>query len=505
MLKKILLGLGALVLVTAAGVYWYVDRTMLKDPFAPLFAAECAGCHGAAMQGTHDGPALAADGFILGSGVRQLERLIAEHPPLGSPTRPLIELQDAQIRGLAILIGEMATDRVYRTFEVEEALEIPEGEVASMLHGFRVEVITSGLHRWPFGMAPLPDGGFVITEKTQGLRLVSATGEVSELIKGTPPVSDETLEVFLPIGHGWMLDVALHPQYVDNGWVYLHYTERCEDCSGPTKSRNTVVRGRINDGRWMDQELVWQPDATFFSRMPDIAAGGRLAFDDAGHLFISVGLKGTNNFDGCQDLGSPAGKIHRVNADGSVPLDNPFTTIPGAMHSVWTYGHRSPQGLEFDAETGELWEAEMGPRGGDEVNLLLPGRNYGWPLTSRGVDYDGTHVEYGNELNIEFDLADIEQPRVDLTPAPAVSSFTIYRGNAFPGWQGHLLVGSLAARELYRVNRGTGKVEKLLANIGRIRDVAVGADGLPYLLLEHPSGGRLVRLVPVEPHRLSMR
>ena len=170
------------------------------------------------------------------------------------------------------------------------------------------------------------------------------------------------------------------------------------------------------------------------------------------------------------------------------------------MPSIWSYGHRSPQGLEFDARTGELWGTEMGPRGGDEVNHLRPGRNYGWPLTSKGLDYDGTPVDYGKELGIEFELKDIEQPVVDLTPSPAVSSFVIYQGDAFPEWQDDLIVGSLKATELYRIVLDGDEhvhTEILLKDLARIRDVAIGPSGVIYLLLEHASGSRIVRLVPV--------
>lgn len=230
-----------------------------------------------------------------------------------------------------------------------------------------------------------------------------------------------------------------------------------------------------------------------------MGAGGRIAFDDAGHVFLSVGIKGLSNYHGIQDLGLPYGKIHRVNDDGTIPPDNPFVDDPDALDSIWTYGHRSPQGLEFDPQTGRLWSTEMGPRGGDEFNLIRPGRNYGWPLTSKGVDYDGTPVEYGIDLGIPLDLDTIEQPVVDLTPAPAVSSFSIYRGNAFPAWKGNAIVGTLKATELYRFVIDGNRVvhrETLLSGMGRLRDVEVGPDGAIYLLLEHASGGRIVRMVP---------
>jgi len=173
--------------------------------------------------------------------------------------------------------------------------------------------------------------------------------------------------------------------------------------------------------------------------------------------------------------------------------------VAGALPSIWTYGHRSPQGLEFNSETHELWGTEMGQRGGDEVNLIARGKNYGWPLYSKGLKYDGTPVDYGKQLGIEFDLKDIEQPIVDLTPSPAVSSFAFYDGTAFPKWRGDMLVGTLKATELYRMVVERDRVvhvEKLLAGLGRIRDVEVGIDGAVYLLLEHQAGGRILKLVP---------
>jgi glucose/arabinose dehydrogenase len=233
--------------------------------------------------------------------------------------------------------------------------------------------------------------------------------------------------------------------------------------------------------------------------MPDMTAAGRIAFDGKGHVFMSIGIKDNSEFAGVQDLGLPYGKILRVNDDGSIPADNPFVHVPGALASMWTYGHRSPQGLEFNRATKQLWETEMGQRGGDEVNLLSAGKNYGWPLYSKGLKYDGTPVDYGKQLGIEFAEKDIVQPVVDLTPSPAVSSFVFYDGKAFPRWRGNMLVGTLKATELYRMVIKNDRVvhrETLLTGFGRIRDVEIGPAGAVYLLLEHHSGGRILRLVP---------
>jgi glucose/arabinose dehydrogenase len=261
---------------------------------------------------------------------------------------------------------------------------------------------------------------------------------------------------------------------------------------------NVVVRGRIKDGEWVDQETIFKPAIETYTGLPDMAAGGRLAFDGDGHVFISVGIKAGEEV-GVQDLALPYGKIHRVNDDGSIPQDNPFVDVPDALKTIWTYGHRSPQGLEFNRRTGELWETEMGQRGGDEVNLLSRGKNYGWPLVSRGLKYDGTPVDYGKALGIEFDPNDIVQPVVDLTPSPAVASFVFYDGRAFPKWRQNMLVGTLKATELYRIvvdgNRLVHR-ETLFEGHGRIRDIETGPDGYVYLLLEQAQGSRIVRLVP---------
>jgi glucose/arabinose dehydrogenase len=301
-----------------------------------------------------------------------------------------------------------------------------------------------------------------------------------------------------------LMDVALHPDYETNGWVYLAYGDR-----KGSVSMVRLDRGRIRQGKWVDVETIWRAGIDTYTSMSDRDAGGRIAFDGHGHVFISVGLKG-GYYQGIQDLDLPYGKIHRVNDDGSIPPDNPFVVkhanskerlrnASTARQTIWTYGHRSPQGLEFNHQTGELWGTEHGPRGGDEVNRLLPGRNYGWPLYSKGLNYDGTPVDYGKELHLKVDMKDIEQPIVDFTPSPAISSFVFYEGDAFPEWRHNMIVGSLKAATLYRLEIENNKLvhkEAIVENLARIRDVAVGYDGLIYLLLESDAGGAIVRLVP---------
>jgi|TARA_B100001964_G_C14241968_1_gene605476 glucose/arabinose dehydrogenase len=308
------------------------------------------------------------------------------------------------------------------------------------------------------------------------------------------------------------LAVALHPDYEKNGWVYLHYGDRCEDRCGKSTvatflpvSMNKLERARIKAGKWVDVETIWQAGKETYSIAPETGAGGRIAFDDQGHVFISIGMKGS--LDSPQDLDLPYGKIHRIIDDGSIPLDNPYAAkqtdekpIPFHRQTIWTYGHRSPQGLEFNHLTLQMWSSEHGPRGGDEVNRLLPGKNYGWPWFSKGVNYDGTPVKPRKGLGVELELKDIEQPIVDFTPSPAVSSFVFYKGKEFRRWQNNIIVGSLKANTLYRLviedNRLVHK-EMLITKLARIRDIEIGYDGLIYLLLENKTGSKIVRLVPV--------
>lgn len=479
-----------------------------QDPFLAVYRDNCSVCHGEKLEGAAQGTPLAGVALKHGDSIADITRSItAGYPQSGMPAWSAT-LDDTKIRRLAIFVSEARANFTYTDFNVGEPPPVPTGTIASEEHAFRIETFATGIDRLPYAIAPLPDGRILVTEKARGLRIVSKTGELSEPIRGTPQAYDDGFTMpglKIVYGMGYLLDVALAPDYAKSGWIYLSYTDRCSDCNEASRkskrpvSMNALVRGRIKDGAWVDQQTIWKTALDNYTGMPDMAAGGRIAFDGKGHVFLSVGIKGGSEFAGVQDLKVPYGKILRLNEDGSIPKDNPLVGVAGALPAIWTYGHRSPEGLEFDRRTGKLWETEMGQRGGDEVNLLLPGRNYGWPLVSKGLKYDGNPVDYGKDLNIQFDINTLQGPVVDLTPSPAVSSFAIYDGKAFPRWRGNLIVGTLKATELYRMVVDGDRIvhrETLLRGLGRIRDVAVGPDGDVYLLLEHASGGRIVRLVP---------
>lgn len=476
--------------------------------FSLLYNENCAVCHGEELNGAAQGPPLKGRALTYGDSFGQIVESIAA----GSRSKGMPAWSDTlsalQIRNLALYVTERRSGLSYTDFNVNNPLVIGQEENISQLHNFKLVPFIDGLDPLPFSIAPLPDGSILLTEKMRGLRIISANAKKSPLIIGTPKVYSDTDEpdVGLLNGLGWLLDVAIHPDYQANGWIYLHYGDRCSNCNKTSRetklpvSMNKIVRGKITNGHWVDEQVIWKANVEHYGTIADTAAGGRLTFDKQGHLFFSVGLKGNDNHTGVQDLGTPWGKIHRINDDGSTPKDNPFINTLGAIKSIWSYGFRSPQGLEFNKNTGELWATDMGPRGGDEVNLVRPGKNYGWPLYSKGVNYDSTPVEYGKKLGIEFERNDIEQPIVDLTPSPAVSSFIIYEGKDFPKWQQNFIVGTLKARRLYRMKIQNGilmESEVLLDKLARIRDIELSHNGEILLLLEHASGGQIVKLIRI--------
>ena len=480
-----------------------------EDPFYGLYIDKCSTCHGIGFMGAAQGPALAGPQPIEAAPLEDVIKSIKNGAPDKGMPAFGPTLTPNEIKRLAILLSEVRLTGVKGSdfYNVQARFTIPEKALKTEKHTFTIESVATGIDPLPYSIAPLPDGRILVTEKMRGLRIVETDGTLSPLIEGTPELSDQAFHapgIFLKYGLGWMLDVVPHPDYENNGWIYLTYGDRCTQCNyvsrttGAPVSMLKLIRGRIHEGTWVDEETLWHTDSTAYTPMPDMTLGGRMVFDENGYLFFTLGMKGISNYHGIQELDQPSGKIHRIHDDGSIPSDNPYVADSTALPSIWTYGHRSPQGLEYNPRTDQLWGTEMGPRGGDEVNLIKPGANYGWPLYSKGLDYDGTPVEYGQQLGIEFDLSSIEQTKIDFTPSPAISSFVIHDGRAFPEWKDNLIVGSLKATELYRLEVQGDQIvhkETIVRDLARIRDVEHGPDGSIYLLLEHADGGHIVRLV----------
>lgn len=471
-----------------------------------FFDEVCSACHGSNLEGTNLGTPLVGNDLTNGDSVEAVKQSIsAGNLEAGMP--PFAAVYDeGQIQSLALYVLEQRAGFNYDSYQMREQITIPQAVQQSQVHDFAITVVNDDIDPLPYSIEPLADGQVLLVEKQRGLSIISADGEQSELIAGTPRVWDDPLPEGLRAlarGKGWLQDVVLHPDYESNGWIYIYYGDRCDDCNAISRAEGVsvgmakILRGRISDGEWVDQQTIWSTGYENYTTETHLKLGGRIAIDNQGYLYFSLGaMNGFYDAD-IQNLSKPWGKMHRVHDDGRIPIDNPFVEVAGAVQSTWTVGHRAPQGLEYDIETETLWGSEHGPRGGDEINLLIPGGNYGWPLTTLGVDYDGSPVE--GKVDIEFNIEDIQQPVVDLTPSPAISSFVIYQGDQFPNWEGNIIAGSLKAKTLYRFVIEDNKLvekETLVENIGRIRDIEVDAEGHILLLSEHAEGSKILRMSP---------
>lgn len=339
--------------------------------------------------------------------------------------------------------------------------------------GYRLTEVTGGLEH-PWGMAFLPDGDVLVTERDGRLRRVSGGRLVAAPIAGVPEV--------VASGQGGLLDVALHPRFAENRLLYLSY-------AGATSSgaATHVLRARLEGDRLAEEQVILVGGASGTGRH----FGSRMAFDRNGLLYVSLGDRG--QMARAQDLGDLVGKIVRITDDGGIPPDNPFVGRAGARPEIFCYGMRNPQGLALDPRSGAIWEQEHGPRGGDEVNVLAAGANYGWPVITHGVDYTFLPIGEGKEK------PGMAPPVHVWVPSIAPSGMCFYDADAFPAWQGSLFVGALKDELLVRLelegDRVVGEERLLEGEIGRIRDVRLGPDGRLYLLNDELRAG-LFRLEP---------
>jgi glucose/arabinose dehydrogenase len=368
------------------------------------------------------------------------------------------------LRGLAV---EYAAGRI--THPTQPA-SLP---LQTELTGLRIETYVADLET-PWGIAFLPDGGMLVSEREGRLRVVRDGKLQPEPVRDTPRAFVRQ--------DGGLLDVALHPDFARNGWVYLAYVDSGRQAD---TSMTVVVRGKIRDNRWIDQQEIFRaPPERYYSG--HIHYGCRFLFDRAGHLFFTIGDRGRS--EDAQDLASPCGKIHRVMDDGRIPPDNPFVHQAGAWPSIWTLGNRHPQGLVFHPVTGKLWESEHGPSGGDEVNRIESGHNYGWPVVSSGTD---------RRMQFLAEKPGMDSPRAAWTPSVAPAGIEFYTGDRVAAWKHHLFVACLGGEQLKRLETDGDRVthqEIVFKGLGRVRDVVTGPDGLIYLAMNTP--GRIARLVP---------
>jgi glucose/arabinose dehydrogenase len=472
------------------------------DPGESIYLSTCSGCHGT-VTGAGRAPTLFDPGILAARGDALLhERVLGGIERTEMPAFKGV-LSDTQVDQVIAYLHATST-------KLKANPPPPPRPGNRVFHtekqAFRIEIITDQLEV-PWGLVFLPDGRMLVTERPGRLRILDRHGKLlPKPVSGTPKVWERQ--------DGGMLDIALHPDHVHNGWIYLSYSEvapghvvTAEEAGPSTKvprpsppSMTVMIRGKLSaDGAWTQSEEIFRAPAELYTSNGS-HYGSRFVFDRQGYLYYSIGERG--DMTNAQRLDSPLGKIHRVRDDGSVPPDNPFVNTPGAIPTIWSYGHRNPEGLAFDPVTGLLWESEHGPRDGDEINIIEKGHNYGWGVASKGIQPGITKLSEPG----------MDDPVAWYVPGIAPSGIGFYTGKRYPGWNGNLLVTGLRGQQLRRLQvegRTVTHQEILYEKYGRVRAVKTGPDGLIYVLMQNPTSGltgigltdstpgMLVRLRPV--------
>lgn len=435
----------------------------------------CSNCHGDKLQGAQAG-SLLDDVWLVGGDDATIEKSIRTgFPDKGMPAWGNA-IPDKEIRAMVIYIREQRD--LFKRGQVQFVKPADSVTAKSELHAYQLNTWVGGLKE-PYSLAFLSPTLAIMTEKRGHAYLIDKEKIAARPLIGLPLVDTG--------GQAGLFDVVPHPDYATNGWIYFVFSDPQKNAAGENVSLTRVIRGKLKDGAIIDQQTIFQAKLEHYVKAGGVHFGGRLAFDGKGYVFLSIGERGGKMV--AQDLSLPVGKIHRLHDDGRIPADNPFVNNPKALPSIWSYGHRNPQGLAYEASTGRLYNSEHGPRGGDELNLVQPGKNYGWPVITYGMEYDGTAM---TDITHKEGM---EQPLTYWTPSLAVCGINFYSGDLFPQWKGNLLLASLAAQELRRITIKEGKVvgqEILFKELGRIRQVITGPDGAVYVLLPE----RIARLKP---------
>tara|TARA_Y200000002_G_C22672849_1_gene660825 strand:- start:1441 stop:2529 length:1089 start_codon:yes stop_codon:yes gene_type:complete len=325
----------------------------------------------------------------------------------------------------------------------------------------------------PWGLAFISENELLITERSG--ELIYFKDSIKKIIKGLPKIYVK--------GQGGLLDIELHPNYKENGWIYISYSSFNDEKKG---ANTAIMRFRIKNFQIIDEEIIYQ--ANPFTKSPN-HWGSRIEFDNDGYLYFSIGDR-FNRDENPQNVDIDGGKIYRIHDDGKIPNDNPFIENSNSKKAIFTYGHRNPQGMVKHPNTGEIWIHEHGPKGGDEINIIKKGENYGWPRVTFGKNYNGT------KITNDTTLPGLKDPLFYWVPSIAPSGMTFVTSKVYPDWKGNLLVGSLSFQYLERVvlkNEKVIKREKLLEDIGRVRNVKQGPDGYVYVAID---GKGIIKLIP---------
>lgn len=446
-----------------------------------LYNEYCGKCHGANGEGGGGGTKslLTRDKFDMKWDKPFFDATKNGVPDMGMEAYGQT-LSDPEIWALVVHIREMQGRHLR---QAEGGPKAVAGVYKTKHQDYKVETVVEGGLKTPWALDWLPDGRMLVTNRPGYMNVVNK-GQLGPQVTGLPQSAEQ--------GQGGLMDVAVHPNYKSNGWIYLSYTEPArEGRGGMTK----VVRGKLrfsgDQATWTDQQTIWQADQKYYTGA-GVHFGSKIAFDGKGYVFFSVGERGSNM--GAQSLETPYGKVMRVHEDGKIPSDNPYVNTAGAEKATWSYGHRNQQGLSFDSE-GKLWNTEHGPRGGDELNEVQKGANYGWPLAVWSINYNDSPFR----TPWATDGKTIVQPIFRWLPSIGASGLEVMKGSAFPKWKGDLIAGGLVGNNLDRFKVSNGKMverEELLWGMGRIRDLSVGPDGFIYVALNGPD--KIIRLVPAK-------
>lgn len=437
-----------------------------------LYQEYCASCHGVDHQGGN-ASSLADGEWQFGNQRDEIYRNIARGIPQRGMPGYSESLTGKEIDALIAYLEEL---------DVRTGILPPAPDSLRTLdYKIDAEVFAHDL-RIPWAIDFIGKDTALVTERPGSLRVIVDGEMISEPVRGTPEV--------LHAGQGGLLDVAVDPEYKKNGWIYLSYSHAIQPQNGgETRAMTRIVRGRLRNHIWTDQQVLFEAEHEHY-RTTRHHYGNRIVFGPDGLLYFSIGDRGARNH--AQDLSRPNGKIHRIKRNGEIPEDNPFLDVADAVPSIYSYGHRNSQGLAVHPVTGRIWTAEHGPRGGDELNLIRRGRNYGWPVISYGINYNGT------VLTPERTREGMEQPNLYWRPSIAVCGISFYDKELFAYWKNYLLVTGLAAEEVRLLNIVDDRVihqEVILKDAGRVRSAVAGPDGAIYVVLNKPH--MVLRLTPV--------
>jgi glucose/arabinose dehydrogenase len=482
------------------------------NPMAAKFTETCLACHGNSIAKGPVGPSLFDAEWIHGGDDDAIVKSIKDgYPEKGMPAFK-DQMTDPEIWQMVAYIRTQAANLKDKPVYVPD----PDGQIIkSEKQTFKVEILARNLET-PWALAFLPDGRLLVSERPGRIRIIDKDGKMEpDGVKGLPKVWEKQ--------DGGLFDIEVHPDYAKagNGWIYISYSEalagwtpppppdpnaappapaagqggRGRGPSNDPPSMTVIMRGRLQNNEFVDQQVLFRAPKEIYSQS-NAHYGSRFLFDKQNHLFFTLGEK--MQMQNAQDLSKPTGKIHRINDDGTIPKDNPYVGQADVWPSVWSYGHRNPQGLAWDPVTGQLWESEHGPTGGDEINIIQPKHNYGWGVATKGVQPGITKTsEPGMDDPIRY-----------WTPSVAPSGIVFYTGDKYAGWKNSLFVSCLAGQQLKRLEIKDGKVlseEQVFNQFGRVHDVIQGPDGLLYVTLQLPgqvlsasTPGMVARLVPVK-------